>query len=157
MAGGFLKELHSRRYSQGAHLTQGWSGHDLCSSWASSSPSCEKYRISRVQAFEGSELLLYLGIIMELNNEAAFFQFNSFFPSSIFFFISIVFPPSILSGKLFFFFYSCSSCFWQLIRSHILILILITSNTRSWVFFSSVNFFFLIFINQPSTTLNWQS
>jgi hypothetical protein len=28
-----------------------------------------------------------------------------------------------------------------LIRSHILILILITSNTRSWVFFSSVNFF----------------
>ncbi|KAI9393256.1 hypothetical protein POPTR_006G202351v4 [Populus trichocarpa] len=132
MAGGFLKELHSRRYSQGAHLTQGWSGHDLCSSWASSSPSCEKYRISRVQAFEGSELLLYLGIIMELNNEAAFFQFNSFFPSSsIFFFYFNCLSPLNFIRKTFFFFYSCSSCFWQLIRSHILILILITSNTRS--------------------------
>lgn len=79
-----------------------------------------------------------------------------FFNSTLFFSIFLYFflfqfclsPLNFIRKTLFFFFfnfYSCSSCFWQLIRSHILILILITSNTRSWVFFFFCQFFFLNF------------
>lgn len=70
--------------------------------------------------------------------------FNStlfFFHLPLFFFLfQLSFPPQFYQEN--FFFYSCSSCFWQLIRSHILILILITSNTRRWGFFFLLSIFF---------------
>jgi hypothetical protein len=99
-------------------------------------------RLARSIGSRGFRITSILGNHYGVEQWSCFFSIQLFFFSIFlyFFLFQLSFPPQFYQEN-FFFFYSCSSCFWQLIRSHILILILITSNTRSWVFFSSVNFF----------------